>query len=98
MKRLTGAILLALIAGCSRPDRPSSGDAGAAAGPPALGDWVIVQFDSEPEGLNPMLSTTASAARIEYGMNESHIFETLLQYDPKDWSFSKPVLAESYPE
>jgi len=94
---LATAIILYAFAGCSRPDRRMQNIA-ASAGPPATGDWIVVHFDAEPESLNPMLSTTAAADRVEYGINDSHIFETLLQYDPTDWSFTKPLLAESYPE
>src|SRR5688572_6172372 len=90
-------VILAVSAACTRPDQRAAVDA-SPAGDPVAGDWAIVQFDSDTEILNPMLSTTASAARIQYGMNGANIFETLLQYDPSDWSFTKPLLAEAYPE
>ena len=92
------AIVLTMISfGCSRPDQGTATNQ-VGAGTPVNGDWAIVQYDSEPEGLNWVTATTASASRIAYGMNGSHIYETLLQYDPKDWSYTKPLLAESYPE
>src|SRR5688572_27072019 len=100
MKRgavLTGILLTLVTLGCTRPDQRAAVDGGPA-GDPVSGDWVIVQSDSDAEILNPMLSSTATASRIQFGMNESNLFETLLQYDPKDWTFTKPLLAESYPE
>src|SRR5262245_52982811 len=92
------AVGFLFVCGCTRPDRRQQTETGPGGGTPVSGDWVIVHFDAEPENLNPTLSTTAPAARVEYGMNGSNIFETLLEYDPKDWSFTRPVLAESYPE
>jgi peptide/nickel transport system substrate-binding protein len=98
MKRKTFLVMIvALACACTRPDQQAAIDAGPV-GDPVPGDWAIVQFDSDTEILNPMLSTTASAARIQYGMNGANIFETLLQYDPADWSFTKPLLAEAYPD
>src|SRR6186997_1308695 len=89
--------LLTIAFGCSRPDQRAAIQQGEA-GEPVSGDWAIIQQDTEAESLNWMTATTASAARILYGVNDSNIFETLLQYDPTDWSYTKPLLAESYPE
>jgi peptide/nickel transport system substrate-binding protein len=97
MRRNALIVILAVAAACTRPDQQAAIDSGVA-GDPVPGDWAIVQFDSDTEILNPMLSTTASASRIQFGMNGSNIFETLLQYDPADWTFTKPLLAQTYPE
>ena len=101
MKRVgiaLGIALLAVTFGCSRPDQTTGGNSGPATAAPVSGDWAIVQSDTEPDRLNPVLSTTAISTRIEYGLNDSNVFEALLQYDPKDWTFTKPLLAEAYPE
>src|SRR5258705_7943241 len=42
----------------------------------AIGDWVVIRELSDPEKMNPIVSTDASAD--EY---ESYIFETLLGQD-----------------
>jgi peptide/nickel transport system substrate-binding protein len=65
---------------------------------PVPGDWVIVGFPAEPEGLNPVTVTTSYANDVLYGSSFSLIFETLLQYNTKDWTLTKPLLAESTPE
>ena len=91
-------VLLLALSACGQPDR-TGGTMSAETGPPVVGDWVVVRYDSEPDTLNPMNSTTANATYTEYGTNSSQIFETLLQYDvAKNWQFDKPLLAESYPE
>src|SRR5437773_1912501 len=90
------AVLL-VLAGCSRPDQAAgTADAGGA---PVDGDWAIVQYQAEPDGLNPLTSSNAYSTYVEYGINFSNVFETLLQYDRDNkWAFTKPLLAETYPE
>jgi len=99
MKRCVFALVFAsMLLACTRPDQRSNETSQQAGGAAAPGDWIIVRYEVDPETLNPLLFTTAAAGRALYGVNYSQIFETLLQYDPADWSFTKPVLAESYPE
>jgi peptide/nickel transport system substrate-binding protein len=90
-------LLSASILGCSRPDQAAN--VANSAGPPADGDWAIVQYGNEPDSLNPHLSTNASAQYVLYGVNSSNVYETFLQFDRSNkWAFTKPLLAESYPE
>ncbi len=97
MKRLTILAVFLMFAACSRPDQHASTEVSADQ-QPVTGDWAVVRFESEPENLNPVTSQTTNATYTEYGINGSHVFETLLGYNMKDWSFTQPILAESYPE
>jgi peptide/nickel transport system substrate-binding protein len=90
------AVLLFVVFGCSRPDQATAIPDSQSA--PVPGDWAIIQFDGEPESLNWMTATTTYANRVAYGMNNSNVFETLMRYNPADWSYTEPLLAESYPE
>jgi peptide/nickel transport system substrate-binding protein len=95
---LTLLFIGAVLGGCGRAEQTPS-RTGSPSGPPAAGDWAIVRYDSEPDSLNPINSTTTNATYVEYGVNFSNVFETLLQYDPENkWSFTNPLLAETYPE
>ncbi len=77
---LTGAILN----GCGGKDDKKTSDnktgdnqVGAADTAGAInGDWVVIRELSDPDKLNPMVSTSANADEIE-----SYIFETLLNQD-----------------
>jgi peptide/nickel transport system substrate-binding protein len=91
-------VCLALLLACSSPDKTAENDTAAPAGPPVQGDTIIVRYDSEPESLNPIISSSANAVYAVFGSNYSQIMETMLGYDEKDWSVTKPILAESYPE
>jgi peptide/nickel transport system substrate-binding protein len=90
-------ISVAISSACSRPDRQTVGGDGAA-GEPVNGDWVVVRLEAEPDRINPALSNSTYSTYVEYGLLGSQIFETLLQYDNTNWTFTKPLLAESYPE
>jgi len=66
---------------------------------PVNGDWAVVQFPADPDGLNPITSVNGYGRTVEYGVNYSLVYETLLQYDiQNNWRFGKPLLAEAYPE
>jgi peptide/nickel transport system substrate-binding protein len=86
-----------LICGCSRADRSAETNS-APGGAPVAGDWVIVRYEAEPESLNPLISQTSYATYAMTGLNSSQIYETLMQYNTKDWTVTQPLLAESYPE
>ncbi len=98
-RRLVATFLmgLSLITGCSRPDR-AAGPASGAGSPPEPGDWIVVRYEGEPDTLNPIISTNAMASYAQYGANNSQISEMLLRYNMEDWTFTEPLLAESYPE
>jgi ABC-type transport system substrate-binding protein len=99
MKRYQFIAIMCVVLtfGCSRPDQRVGGDE-SEGGTPAPGDWNVVRLEGEPDSLNPILSTTAVATTVQYGVNQSQILETLLQFNMNDWKFTEPLLAESYPE
>jgi peptide/nickel transport system substrate-binding protein len=100
MKRQSLAIAFIFLMfsfGCSRPDRPA-GSGPQISGPPEQGDWIIVRYETEPDTFNPITSTTTVSTYVQYGMNGSQVFELLLRYNTEDWTFTEPLLAESYPE
>src|SRR5438045_1797894 len=96
-KVILSLVCLILLFGCSRPGKTTEADA-ADAGPPVQGDWAIVRFESEPDNLNPLISQQAPALYTVIGVNNSQIYELLMGYDPKDWSLTKPLLAEAPPD
>ncbi|NQU05204.1 MAG: hypothetical protein HQ568_03860 [Calditrichaeota bacterium] len=63
-------------------------------GEPVTGDWLVLDLLGEPESLNPLTSTSASATNIYNG----YIYETFLQTrrDPP-WD-DVPLLADTLPE
>ena len=54
----------------------------------AIGDWIVIRELSDPDKLNPIVSTTANADEIE-----SYIFETLLNQDRITYDLY-PLLAD----
>jgi peptide/nickel transport system substrate-binding protein len=65
---------------------------------PVPGDWAVVSYLSEPDGLNRITATNASSSYLVEGAMGSFISEHLLGYDPETWRLERPILAESYPE
>ena len=65
---------------------------------PVQGDWILVSYLSEPDGMNRITATNTSAAFLWQGAMGSFISEHLLGYDPESWRLERPILAESYPE
>lgn len=59
---------------------------------PVTGDWLLTHSMSDPEQLNPLTSSDASASEIL-----GYIVETLLTLDPRSLEL-KPQIAESRPE
>jgi peptide/nickel transport system substrate-binding protein len=80
----TAILCVAILAGCNRP--------------PTAPTTVTLRLESEPENLNPLLRTSAVAQRLIGGANNSNIYESLEQWDTKDWSTTVGLLAKSRPE
>ena len=101
MKRgiFVGLILaLLILSSCSRPDTAADSKAPRDIGAPVQGDWLIVRYEGEPDKLNPLLSTSTYANYAMFGANSSQIYEFLMAYDMKDWTFTKPLIASAPPE
>src|SRR5262245_24023922 len=101
MMRRIGAlwfVLASFLVGCSRPDNAGSTGAGAAAGPPVSGDWIIVRYEGEPDTLNPLTSSSSVANYAMFGINNSQIYELMMGYDTNNWSLTDPILVEAAPE
>src|SRR5258706_16243922 len=97
MKRRIFAILiisLSILSSCSRPDTEANKKSSGDVGKPVSGDWVIVRYEGEPDVLNPVLNNNAYANYVMFGSNSNQIYDFLLAYDTKDWTYSKPILAE----
>ncbi len=89
-------VSLSILSGCSRPGRNPEATP-ADAGQPVQGDWVIIRYESEPDTLNPLTRQSTTAAYAISGVNNSQIYEFLMNYNTKDWGFTEPLLAEGYP-
>jgi len=85
-----------VLTGCSRkeetpPPPQQSQTTSAADQQPVTGDWVIQSTAADPDTLNPITCTSATAQEID----SPNIFETLLTMDNYTLQL-KPQLAESY--
>jgi peptide/nickel transport system substrate-binding protein len=65
---------------------------------PVKGDWAVVRLEGEPDILNPLISTLGVARYVMWGVNNSEIYELLMNYNTRDWGLSEPLLAEAPPE
>ena len=63
-------------------------------GEPTTGDWLVLNLLSEPENLNPYISTSASATNIYSG----YIYESFLRTERKPPWGDDPLLVEELPE
>ena len=100
MKRriLTIRILfLSILCSCGSPGKSTNDKPAVDLGTPVQGDWAIVRYEGEPDSLNPLTSHSAYGNSAMYGSNSSQIYEFLLAYNTKDWTFTKPMLAEAPP-
>src|SRR5205809_4525526 len=88
---------LVLLAGCGKSGK-STETSTVDTSHPVRGDWAVVRFEGEPDNLNPLISTQAYSHYTLLGVNNSQVYELLMGYDPKDWSLTKPLLAEALPE
>jgi peptide/nickel transport system substrate-binding protein len=92
---LCTAILVLLVA-CGRTNQALVASNGS--NQPERGDWIVVQFPNEPGSLNPFLDTSFIRHIILDGGNGSGITESLLRYNTTDWTFTEPLLAQTYPD
>jgi peptide/nickel transport system substrate-binding protein len=86
-----------LLAGCGQ-SRQAAETNSVDTSHPVPGDWAVVRFEAEPDNLNPLLTQQTYAMYAMLGVNNSQVYELLMGYDPKDWSLTKPLLAEAPPE
>src|SRR5262245_16155703 len=101
MKRRIFAVLvisLSILCSCSRPDKAGDNKAAVDLNTPVQGDWVIVRYEGEPDKLNPVTSSSSYSNYVMYGANSSQVYEFLLAYDTKNWTMTKPLIAEAPPE
>ncbi len=91
------SLFLIFLFGCSHAATTTETNA-ADTSHPVQGDWAVVRFEAEPENLNPVITQQGLALYALLGVNNSQIYELLMGYDPKDWSLTKPILAEAAPE
>ncbi|MEP7220718.1 MAG: hypothetical protein ABI876_17460, partial [Bacteroidota bacterium] len=101
MKHISGSILrggtyfgvlaltaLALVS-CGGPKTRTNIVAG---GTPVEGDWVVIHSLADPESLNPLTSSDASASEID-----AYIYESLTNTDPLTLK-DIPWIADSLPK
>jgi len=87
---------LLLVAACEKgekadADNTISQPVAVEAGPPVTGDWLVNHSLTDPEQLNPLTSSDATASEIL-----GYIFEGLLTRDPRTLEL-RPLIAESRP-
>jgi peptide/nickel transport system substrate-binding protein len=83
------------LAGCQKGAKEAPAPApkaGADAGKPVTGDWLVEHLLSDPEQLNPLTSNDATASSLL-----AYMVESLLDRDP-DTLALRPLLAASLPE
>jgi peptide/nickel transport system substrate-binding protein len=91
-----GLVLLVLL-GCGDKTEVKVADVAPTAsdaqdsGKPVTGDWLVIHSLSDPEQLNPLTSSDATASEIL-----GFIFQSLLSRDPRSLEL-KPLIAESRP-
>src|SRR5215467_3012643 len=90
-------LVLAALFACSRPDKNAE-KSKVDLEHPVKGDWAVVRLEAEPDTLNPLISTLGVARYVMGGVNNSQIYELLMNYNSRDWGLSEPLLAEAPPE
>jgi len=89
-------LVLLVLLGCGDKTEVKVADAPSAQtaknpGKPVTGDWLVTHALSDPEQLNPLTSSDATASEIL-----AFIFQSLLTRDPRSLEL-KPLIAESRP-
>jgi peptide/nickel transport system substrate-binding protein len=89
-------LALLLLFACDGGDRPDTESRNSkllekASAAPATGDWLVLHELSDPEQLNPLTSSDATASEVL-----GYIFESLLTRDPRTLEL-KPQIAEQRP-
>jgi len=90
-------LLLLVLLGCGDKTEVKVADVAPIAsdahdsGKPTTGDWLVIHSLSDPEQLNPLTSSDATASEIL-----GFIFQSLLSRDPRSLEL-KPLIAESRP-
>jgi peptide/nickel transport system substrate-binding protein len=96
-RRLALSLLVfAALFACSRPDKNTQ-KSNVDLEHPVKGDWAVVRLEAEPDTLNPLTSTLGVAHYVMWGVNNSQIYELLMNYNTKDWGLTEPLLAEAPP-
>jgi len=97
-RRIFALILFSvtILFACSRAGKTDE-KATADAGSPVTGDWAVVRFETDPDNLNPLISSTGLGHYAMWGVNNSQIYELLMSYNTKDWTLTEPLLAEAPP-
>jgi peptide/nickel transport system substrate-binding protein len=81
------AVAMTALSGCGGDEGAAGGDVGS----PVKGEWIVIHELSDPEGLNPLITSDASANAIF-----SRVYEKLLEQDFETTDLY-PVLAASRP-
>src|SRR5215467_1071120 len=89
-------LVLAALFACSRPDKNAE-KSKVDLEHPVKGDWAVVRLEAEPDTLNPLISTLGVARYVMWGVNNSQIYELLMNYNTRDWGLTEPLLAEAPP-
>jgi peptide/nickel transport system substrate-binding protein len=96
-RRLALSLLVfAALLACNRPDGPPQQSI-VDREHPVKGDSAVVRLEAEPDTLNPLTSTLGVAHYVMWGVNNSQIYELLMNYNTKDWGLTEPLLAEAPP-
>lgn len=91
---VAGIVFVLTFVACSRPG-PSRGNNASGA---AAANRVVLRIDSDPDLLNPVITTSATSNYILVGALGSMICEQLLRSDPETAEPSEPGLAVGFPE
>jgi len=83
-----GLIVFILLVGCSGKVQNYESNQKE----PTIGDWVILQISTDPQGFHPTNTTDAISQELQ-----KYVYQTLLYQNLKDFQLY-PYLAKSLPE